>query len=334
MEKVKIGLIGCGVHAMRDIYPMLAKVNQMELIAVCDRNIDKVKRCASLFGIKKKYTNHEDMVSSEKMDAVIIIGPPAMHYELGKYCLDHGLHIFIEKPSATTVNKALELSKKAEKVNKFGQVGHFLRHSSAHQLAKKIITSEEFGKPVMINCAYYSKGPWEARSAWGVDDQLWTYMLVQGVHLIDIAQHFMGDIVSVKSVGNVTIKGRAIFSVSTQFESGAIGAMSFNASSPNWRTAIDIIGENNSIVSIHNGMTLKYENIDNWSNKFDFDDPVLSRTYESGTNYNSKPSFGYLGQLEHFVKSILSGREPCSSLYDEYKALKIAEEIIQNQIAG
>jgi len=330
MGKVKIGLIGCGIHAMRDIYPVLPKIEVIELVAVCDRNIDKVKRCAVLFGIKNYYINHEEMVSNEELDAVIIIGPPLMHFELGMFCLECGLHIFIEKPSAATVDHALELSEKAKKVGKFGQVGHFLRHSSAHRLAKKIITSEEFGQPIMINCAYYSNGPWEARKQWGIDDLNWTYMLVQGVHLIDIARHFMGEIVDVNSVEHISRKGRPAFSVAVRFESGAIGSMNFNASSPNWRTTIDIIGDNNSSVSINNGMTLRYENIDNWSNKFNFNDSVLSRSYESGTNYNSKPSFGYLGEIEHFISSILINKPPYPDLADEYRALKIAENIVQN----
>ena len=110
MGKVKIGLIGCGIHAMRDIYPVLPKIEVIELVAVCDRNIDKVKRCAVLFGIKNYYINHEEMVSNEELDAVIIIGPPLMHFELGMFCLESGLHIFIEKPSAATVDHALELS--------------------------------------------------------------------------------------------------------------------------------------------------------------------------------------------------------------------------------
>ena len=73
-----------------------------------------------------------------------------------------------------------------------------MRYSSAHQLAKEIISSKNFGKPVSINCHYYTNSPWETR--WNIKDLEWTYMVVQGVHLIDICRFFMGEVSEVQAM--------------------------------------------------------------------------------------------------------------------------------------
>ena len=198
MQTLKVGFVGCGLHATRDLFPSLSKVNNIRLIATCDLDVKKAKKNASKFGADSYYSDYKEMISMENLDAIIISGPPDMHYKVGLFCLQNGLHIFVEKPSSISLDNAKELSVKSKKHNVFGQVGHFLRYSSAHQLAKEIISSKNFGKPVSINCHYYTNSPWETR--WNIKDLEWTYMVVQGVHLIDICRFFMGEVSEVQAM--------------------------------------------------------------------------------------------------------------------------------------
>ena len=334
MKKVRLGFIGCGEHSTRDLFPIIPKISNLELVAVCDRNKEKAMRNAKLFGASKYYTNYEELLEKEDVEATMIVGPPKMHTEIGMACLDHGLHIFVEKPSASTVECAKKLAEKADEVGKFGQVGHFMRHSDAHQLAKKIINSEEFGVPILFNCKYFSNGPWEPRNKWGISDLDWTYMLVQGIHLIDISRFFMGEIISLNAKRHVSGSGRISFSVATRFDSDALGLLSFTSSSPNWQSRVEIIGDRGSYLNVENAMTLSYEQAKSWSKKYNFNEPILSQNWEGGTSYKSRPSFGYYGEIEHFVNSILNNKPPTPNLWDEYKALLIASAIIEDTNTG
>ena len=334
MQKVRIGFIGCGKHATRDLFPLISKVSEIELIATCDLDEEKARNNANRFGSGIYYTDYNKMLNNENIDAVIIVGAPMMHYEIGMACLEKGLHIFIEKPSALTIKDSKTLAEKADLVKKVGQVGYFLRHSSAHQLAKSIIDSKDFGNPVNINCSYYTNGPWEPRKSWGLNDLDWTYMLVQGVHLIDIVRHFMGEIVKVQAQRHLSKLGRLTFAVNVEFESGSLGSLSLSSSCPNWSSYVGIIGDNGTHVKIDNGMLLTYENQKNWTKKYDFNEPSAFATYTGGINYTSKPEFGYYGELKHFADAILLNKTSYPDLSDGYKAIKIAELIISSSNSG
>ena len=50
MQTLKVGFVGCGLHATRDLFPSLSKVNNIRLIATCDLDVKKAKKNASKFG--------------------------------------------------------------------------------------------------------------------------------------------------------------------------------------------------------------------------------------------------------------------------------------------
>lgn len=57
---------------------------------------------------------YENLISSDLIDAVYLPLPPALHFKWAKLALDHGKHVFVEKPSTTDVtdtNALIELAK-------------------------------------------------------------------------------------------------------------------------------------------------------------------------------------------------------------------------------
>tara|TARA_B100000315_G_C14579251_1_gene589590 strand:+ start:1148 stop:2158 length:1011 start_codon:yes stop_codon:yes gene_type:complete len=330
VKKVRLGFIGCGVHATRDLFPNIPLIPEIELVATCDLKIELAKQNARLFGAKKYYSDFEEMLANEILDAVAIVGPPKMHTEIGLACLGYGLHIFIEKPIAITLEDANKLAKAADKAGKFAQIGHFLRHSDGHQLAKKIIKSKKFGDPILINCKYFTCGPWEPRQEWGLSDLNWTYMIVQGIHLIDLTRYFMGEIKSLNAKRYLSKTGHLSFSVVAQFESKALGLMSFTSLSPSWKSSVEIVGDEGSYIKVENATKLIYDQATIEGNKSNFDESFISRTWDGSTSYKSKPSFGYFGELQHFAKSILLNKQPSPNLWDGYKAMTIASTIIES----
>ena len=332
--KVRIGFIGCGKHATRDLYPNIARIPELELVATCDLIEGLAKRNAQLYGAKAYYTDFEKMLSEEELDAVMIVGSPDMHTELGVACLKHGVHIFVEKPIATTLEKAKLLVETADKVGKFGQVGHNMRHATAYKLVKRIIDSEEFGKPILIESKYFTPGPWEPWPQWGLSELDWTYMLVQGIHPIDLARHFMGEVVSVAGNRSTSPTGRQAFSVSMCFDSGAVGLVNLAASCPNWQTRLEIVGDANAVLIVENMMQLRYEHENHWAEEHDFNEPVIAQTWNVATRDNSEQRVGYLGEMEHFANCILTNTQPYPNLWDGYQAMVIAKAILESIKTG
>jgi predicted dehydrogenase len=109
-KRARIAFIGCGSHATTSLYPTIHTISQIELSAVCDLKEELAKRNAHWFGAGRWYTNLDEMLRKENLDGAIVVGPPQMYCKVGKRCLDAGLPIHIEKPSAVSYKEAMELA--------------------------------------------------------------------------------------------------------------------------------------------------------------------------------------------------------------------------------
>ena len=100
MDRVRMGVIGIGsmgsAHAMQ-IHK--GRVEGMTLTAVCDTDPLRLEWAAEEFGKETFfYTDYHDLISSGKIDAVLIATPHPMHPVIAKEALQKGLHVLTEKP--------------------------------------------------------------------------------------------------------------------------------------------------------------------------------------------------------------------------------------------
>ena len=118
----RIAVIGCGSHAVQNLYPCfrLAVHNPPEilgaaigdlaeggaigdLVACCDIDEERARRCARDFGIPRVYTDHRQLLAQEELDGVIVAMHPRIQAAVAIDCLAAGLDVFVEKPPAETV---------------------------------------------------------------------------------------------------------------------------------------------------------------------------------------------------------------------------------------
>ena len=148
--RVRLGFIGCGNHATTMLFPCLPMIPEVELVATCDLVEERARRNCRRFGGLRWYTDYRKMIEEEQLDAVAVVGPPEMHTELGVACLEAGLHVFMEKPPSVDLEGIKHLCEAAKRTGKYGMVATMWRHAQAHKIAKKIIGSPEFGRPVLF----------------------------------------------------------------------------------------------------------------------------------------------------------------------------------------
>ena len=111
---VRIGFVGCGRQASAAWYPNFATIPALDLVACCDLQADLAERNARFYGARRWYTSLARMLEVEDLDAVMVVGPPAMHYACGKEVLAAGLPLMMEKPPAPRTEQARELVELAE----------------------------------------------------------------------------------------------------------------------------------------------------------------------------------------------------------------------------
>ncbi len=139
-NKIKIAVVGVGnlgQHHSR-IYNELPDV---ELVGVVDIDSKRVANIATKHRIKS-FISYYDIIG--KVDAVSIVVPTPLHFEIGRIFLQEGIHCLIEKPIAANLKEAETLLRLARKNHCILQVGHVERFNPAVIEAQKYIHNPEF----------------------------------------------------------------------------------------------------------------------------------------------------------------------------------------------
>ena len=96
-----MGLIGSGFIAKQKHLPAWKKVGKKaQVVALCDPNVAQAEELARVHGIPKVYSDFQQMLEVEHLDAVDICSPPRTHADLAIRSLQAGAHALIEKPMA------------------------------------------------------------------------------------------------------------------------------------------------------------------------------------------------------------------------------------------
>ena len=121
MSSLRLGLVGAGWIA-RDHVAVLTKFEGIELAAVCDLQRDRAERLAPRGA--RVYERWEDLLDREQLDALWVCTPPLAHREPAVAALEHGVHVFLEKPIARAREDAEAIVATAERTGLVCAVGY------------------------------------------------------------------------------------------------------------------------------------------------------------------------------------------------------------------
>lgn len=329
MTQIKLGFIGCGMHATGSLQPCIPLIHEIDFVATCDLDIAKAKESAQRFGARRWYGDYREMIASADLDAVAIVGhPKIMHTDVAIDCMELGKHIFIEKPPAVSVEDARQLCETAKKTGRFGMVAMMWRHAPAHRMAKQIIGQKEFGHPMLFEGRYLAPTPRGKR-----ETLEWAFLLDQGVHIVDCMRYLVGDITQLLAFEHFGGNGRMGFGVSLQFANGAVGTLNMVAGAPATETLVMVAGDGGHVIQVYNMQHLQYLKPKAWMGGGGYRDfPTLG--WNPGTHYRGYGRHGYLEELEHFARSLLAGKQPHASLADAYVVIRLCQAIVDSHNTG
>lgn len=334
-KQVRIAFVGCGGHANHSLYPVLHRIEEIDLVAVVDRIEEKRLRVQRLFGALRAYAEVDEMLDAENPDGVCIVGPPQMHYEVGMQVLERGIPIFVEKPSSIDFEHAYSLAEAAREAGTFGMTAFMKRFATAYQEAKAITTRPEFG-PVSMVSIRYTHGAYPL--IWGLEPEPLCCLIGNQCHAFDLARFFGGDVAEVYAKLCDHGQGRFAFAVTVEFQNGAVGLLNSNATDdPSWniRETLNVSGLLCS-VDVEDMIYLDYRPRDSWA-------PNLRNVAWRQGNYalphavaygQGGAYLGYEGELCHFATCIRTGGTPLSSLYDGAAAIAVADAIWESAHTG
>ena len=224
---LKVGFIGAGGMAKAHM-KRLSMMTDVKIAAICDAVMEKAKEAGDLYQAKA-YTDFHEMLDREDLDAVWIAIPPFAHTDEVAYAARKGVHCFIEKPVALTLEKAREMQEAAEKHKIKTMVGYHWRQSQSIRRGKALLEQE--GGPIGMVAGFWWGGIAGGPEHWWRRKELsGGQVLEQTTHIFDLCRFLAGEVERVYAEfatilnadkPNFTIEDVSV--VTLRFRDGAIG---------------------------------------------------------------------------------------------------------------
>jgi len=223
---VRVGFVGAGGIANAHMNA-LQVVEDVQIAAVCDIDRDRAESAAARL-VARAYTDHRAMLDSEKLDALYVCVPPFAHEDQELIAASKGIHLFVEKPVAVTIEKAREIREAIRQSGIIAAVGYHWRYQSNTDRAREILQGKQIGMVLG-----YWMGGFPGVAWWRRMEQSGGQMVEQTTHISDLARYLCGDVTEVfAAYANRSSKGIPEFNIhdvgtaTLKFASGAVGAMS------------------------------------------------------------------------------------------------------------
>ena len=100
MKILKWGFIGCGEVTEKKSGPAFSEVPGSSVEAVMSRSEEKARSYAERHGIKKWYTDAQELIDDPDVNAIYIATPPSSHATFAIMAMKAGKPVYVEKPLA------------------------------------------------------------------------------------------------------------------------------------------------------------------------------------------------------------------------------------------
>lgn len=178
----RAGVIGCGrigysFGGTKSHAGSYMAVDGVDLVAVCDRKLERAEQCAKDLGVKA-YQDYYEMLGNENLDIVSICTPPNNHCQSLHGAVGNGSvkAIYCEKPISVGVYAAERMVQSCNAFSILLMVNHQRRFGPLHQEIARIIREGELGRIQQVTC-YYGRG-----------------VSNSGSHLFDLLRFYLGDV--------------------------------------------------------------------------------------------------------------------------------------------
>jgi len=151
---IKVVIVGCGkiadAHAAT-----ISMIPDAEIVGVCDHEELMAKQLYERFHVKQYFQEVAKMLDVVRPDVVHITTPPQSHFDIARTCLEHGCHIYVEKPFTLNTFEAERLIQLANQKSLKLTVGTDEQYSHAAIRMRNLVRNGYLGGPVLHMEDYY-----------------------------------------------------------------------------------------------------------------------------------------------------------------------------------
>jgi len=243
MEKVKVGIIGCGNISAIYLENLTNLFSLIEVKGCCDLIHKRALEKQEEFGFEVIYEKDIDVINDNEVDIVLVLTQPQFHYELSKMALEGGKNVYVEKPLSLNREQGLEIKELAASKGLLagGAPDTFL--GAGIQTCRALIEQGWIGTPIAASAHMMCHG----HESWHPDPEFYYQtgggpMFDMGPYYLSAMVNLLGPVASVTGSTAMSFKERTITSEKKfgekvkveipthiagvlNFESGAVGTI-------------------------------------------------------------------------------------------------------------
>ena len=317
-RRLQVGLIGLGRLGRVYARDLQTRIPETRLVAVADLNAAAVKEMSEEFDVPGAYGSVGDLLGDPQVDAVVVVSPTHTHKDIVIEAVTRGKPTFCEKPLALSLLECRAMQEAVEKHGTFFQMGFMRRFDPGYAAAKRHVQEGRIGKPVVFKST--SRDPFPPSLEYANPASSGGILVDMGIHDLDLARWFMGDVKTVNAIGGVlaypelATVGDIDNAIATLvFDDGRLGVIDL--------TRNGFYGYDISTELLGTEGTLKIGYLR--------ETPLLVMTKNS-VAHDTVPYFmerferAYTLQLQNFAQNVLNEREPPVTIRDGVEALRVA----------
>ncbi|OGX28159.1 MAG: hypothetical protein A2705_04400 [Omnitrophica WOR_2 bacterium RIFCSPHIGHO2_01_FULL_52_10] len=155
---INVGVIGCGQWGPNHIR-IFSQLSNSRAVMCADLNEARLKTVKETFPQIQTTTDYKDILKNPDVQAVCIASPTDTHFNFTKEALEHGKHVFCEKPLALEAEECAHLKQLAAQKKKILMVGHVFLFNAGIKQLKEYIRSGELGRVHYAHSTRTNLGP-------------------------------------------------------------------------------------------------------------------------------------------------------------------------------
>jgi predicted dehydrogenase len=324
-RRLKVAVIGLGYWGP-NLLRNLVELEGAEVVTICDSRSDRLEQWGKRYPAVARTTSYLDVLSDDRIDAVVIATPVSTHFELAAQALRFGKHTFVEKPLAGSADEAAELVRLARRAGRVLMPGHTFLYSPPVVLVKELIDQGDLGEIYFVSSSRVNLGlhQTDVSVVWDL-----------GPHDFSILRYWLDEspaTVSALSRSCVLPSTPDVAFVQMQYASGTIAQIELAWLAPSKLRRTAVVGSERMVV---------YDDTSS--------EPV--RVFDSGASLPDPETFGeyqlsyrtgdivsprvepvepIFRQMEDFCRAVCEGSQPRSSATIGCDVVRVIEAVDQS----
>lgn len=328
MERIGVGVVGCGFVGMGAHVPAFHSIDSAQLVAIADADPARREKVGRKYGVQALYPDYAELVNDPAVQVVVVAAPTPLHAKVTLAAIEAGKHVLCEMPLASNLDEVERMIDAARRQGVCLMPSLNFHFTPNYAKAKEIIDNGQLGNlsaimyrewiPAQDLAKQWPPGSW----MWNIEESGGP-LFTLSVWSIDLVRWLTGsEIVGVQHATRYTrldktggTLGYDAFAA-IQLQSGVVGQLQFSGSVCHAATtsALEVVGDSTHVLTATGNDTITLLGEDPAKTVWD--------VKERGAKM-----WGHQQQDEYFIQCLRDGRNPHITPEDGRKAMEIAWQI-------